>query len=256
MPNKLKKFGVVILAAGQGKRMKSNLPKVAVPLKGRPMIEYLVKSCIESGIDKNPVVVVSSDNKDIISEILKNYDCRYAIQSEQLGTGHALACAKSELADANKIISFYGDHPFVSPATVKKLAGCHNGVITLMTVTVSNFDDWQKVFYNWARIIRRDGQIKAIVEFKDAIEEIKKIKEVNPGFYCFDSQWLWQNIDNIKNNNVQQEYYLTDLIKFAFEQNQRINSTEINIKEAVGINKPEELAIAEKLILDSEASPE
>lgn len=244
----LKNFGVVILAAGKGKRMCSALPKVAVPLKGRPMIEYLVKSCVESGIDKNPVVVVSPDNKDIISEILKNYDCRYAIQAEQLGTGHALACAKSQLAGADEIISFYGDHPFVSPATVKKLADCHNGIITLMTVMVSNFDDWQKVFYNWARIIRRDGQIKAIVEFKDADEATRQIKEVNPGFYCFDSQWLWQNIDKIKNNNAQQEYYLTDLIKFAFEQNQRINSTDINAKEAVGINKPEELAIAENLI--------
>lgn len=248
MPDELKNFGVVILAAGQGKRMKSDLPKVAIPLKGRPLIEYLVKSCIKSGIDRNPVVVVSPDNKDIISGILKGYNCRYAIQAEQLGTGHALACAKSELAGANKIISFYGDHPFVSSKTIKKLANCHDCIITLMTVTVSNFDNWQQIFYNWARIIRNNNQIKAIVEFKDASEEIKKIKEVNPGFYCFNSQWLWQNIDKIKNNNAQQEYYLTDLAKFAFEQNHRINFMKIDPREAVGINKPEELAIAETLI--------
>ena len=228
--------------------MKSDLPKVAVPLKGRPMIEYLVKSCVESGIDKNPVVVVSPDNKDIISGILKNYDCRYAIQAEQLGTGHALACAKNELAGADEVISFYGEHPFVSSNTIKKLAYCHNGIITLMTVTVSNFDDWQQIFYNWARIIKNDNQIKAIIEFKDAGEEVRKIKEVNPGFYCFNSQWLWQNIDKIKNNNAQHEYYLTDLIKLAFEQNCRINFMEIDTREAVGINKPEELAIAETLI--------
>lgn len=239
---------IVILAAGKGKRMECELPKVLVPLKGRPMIEYLVKACLESGVDSHPVVVVSPDNKELISQVLKKYDCLYAVQAEQLGTSHALACAKPLLDSADEIISFYGDHPFVNPETIKKLANCHNGMITLMTVVVSNFNDWQKVFYNWARIIRPDGQIKAIVEFKDANEEIRRTKEVNPGFYCFNGQWLWENIGMIKNNNTQHEYYLTDLIKIAFQQGHRINSTEISAKEAVGINKPEELAIAESLI--------
>lgn len=239
---------IVILAAGKGKRMKSELPKVLVPLKNKPMIEYLVKACVESKIDLHPIIIVSPDNKKLISKALKKYNCLYAIQTKQLGTGNALACAKLLLNKADKIISFYGDHPFIKSSTIKKLATCDNNAITLMTVTVSNFDDWQKVFYNWARIIKQDGQIKSIIEFKDATEEIKLIKDVNPGFYCFNAEWLWKNISKIKNNNTQAEYYLTDLIKLAFEQNQQISHIQINSKEAVGINSQEELAIAQTLI--------
>lgn len=239
---------IVILAAGKGKRMKSELPKVLVPLKNKPMIEYLVKACVESKIDLHPIIVVSPDNKELISKALKKYNCLFAVQTEQLGTGNALACAKSLLNKTDKIISFYGDHPFIKPSTIKKLATCDKNSITLMTVTVSNFNDWQKVFYNWARIIKQDEQIKSIVEFKDATEEIKLIKDVNPGFYCFNAKWLWKNISKIKNNNAQAEYYLTDLIKLAFEQNQQISHIQINNKEAVGINSQEELAIAQTLI--------
>jgi len=118
----------------------------------------------------------------------------------------------------------------------------------MMTTTVDNFDGWQKNFYHWGRIVRQNGEIKAIVEFKDADEEIKQIKEVNPGLYRFDSQWLWENIDRLGNSNAQHEYYLTDLIKLAFEQNQKISSIIISPKEVIGINSIEELKIAENLI--------
>lgn len=238
---------IVVLAAGKGTRMNSDLPKVLVPLNGKPMIQHLVKAINESGVNSKPILVVSPDNKGIIKKALGEYDCEYAIQDKQLGTGHALNCARQYLELADKIICLYGDHPFISPTTIKKLADYPNGVITMMTTAVDSFEGWQNNFYHWGRIVRQAGKIKEIVEFKDASDEIRKIKEINPALYRFDSQWLWQNIDRLTNQNAQHEYYLTDLIKLAFEQNQEITSVSIGLKEAMGINSKEELKIAEDL---------
>lgn len=241
---------IVILAAGQGKRMKCELPKVLVNLKGKPMIEYLVKACVESGVDREPIVVVSPDNQEIIKQSLAKYSCQYAIQTEQLGTGHALACAR-DLVDksVDHIICLYGDHPFIGAATIKKLAQSHNGAITMMTVRVEDFDGWRKCFNCWGRIIRDEsGQIKENIEFRDASDEVRKIKEVNPSMHCFESKWLWENLKKLNNHNAQREYYLTDLVKLAFKQNLKINTFPLKPEEAIGINSPEELAIAESLI--------
>lgn len=241
---------IVILAAGKGKRMNCELPKVLVKLKGKPMIEYLVKSCVESGVDPNPIIVVSPDNKEIISQALAKYNCQYAIQEEQLGTGHALACAKSSIdKSVDHIICFYGDHPFLRTETIKKVANSHNGPITMMTTEVSDFDSWHKNFYQWGRIIRDEsGQVKENIEFRDASDEVRQIKEVNPSMYCFECKWLWKNLKKLKNHNAQNEYYLTDVVKLAFKQNLKINTFPLDPKEAVGINSPEELAVAETLI--------
>lgn len=241
---------VAVLAAGKGTRMKDELPKVLVPVKGKPMIEYLIKSIIDSGVDKNPILVVSPDNHELIKEALSNYPCEYAIQEKQLGTGHALYCAQ-EIINKDEdgyIISFYGDHPFVSAETVKKLANC-TWPVSMVTTTVNDFNDWRQNFYHWGRIIRFNNNIEEIVEFKDATtEEIKNIREVNPGFYSFELSWLRKNIKKLRNNNVQKEYYLTDLIRIAFYQGLAINSFSIDPKEAVGINSKEELSVAESLI--------
>ncbi len=240
---------IVILAAGKGRRMKNELPKVLIPIKGKPIIEYLVKSVIKSGVDKNPIIIVSPDNKTLIKHALDKYNCRYAIQEKQLGTGHAVMCAKDVIGGkTDHIICFYGDHPLVRTETIKKLASYHNGTITITTTMVKDFEGWRKSFYHWGRIIRNNGQVREIVEFKDASEEIRKTKEVNPAFYCFNAQWLWQNIDKLDNKNVQEEYYLTDLIKIAFEQDIKVNSFLIDPKEAVGINTNEELAVAKEFI--------
>ena len=241
---------IVILAAGKGTRMKCELPKVLVQLKGKPMIEYLVKSCIESGVDANPIIVVSPDNKEIISRALVKYNCRYAMQKEQLGTGHALACAEGLIdKSVDHIICFYGDHPFISTETIKQVALSHNGVITMMTVRVEDFNSWRICFNGWGRIIRdKGGKIKENIEFRDASDEVRRVTEVNPSMYCFQSKWLWENLKKIKNHNAQKEYYLTDLVKLAFQQNLDINTFPLEPKEAIGINSPEELAVAEGLV--------
>ena len=242
---------VVILAAGQGKRMNHELPKVLVPIKGKPMIEYLVKAIKKSGIDNEPVIVVSPDNKDIIQKALRRYKCKYALQDKQLGTGHALACAKKVISKSvDHIFCFNGDHPFIKAETIKRIGWSHDGVITMMTTGVKDFKGWRKVFYHWGRVLRHYGHIKAIVEFKDANEKIRRVREVNPAMYCFDAKWLWRNIKRLKNNNSQEEYYLTDLVKQAFGQGLRVESFPIDPEEAIGINSKEELEVAENLIKD------
>lgn len=240
---------IIVLAAGKGKRMGGELPKVLAPLAGKPMIERLIQAIIKSGVDSRPIIVVSPDNQSIISKALEQYNCRYAIQDRQLGTGHAVNCAKELVGEeASDVICFYGDHPFVKPETIKNLAESRQGIITIATTIVPDFNDWRKNFYHWGRILRYNGRIEAIIEFKDATDEVKNIKEVNPGFYCFNSEWLWQNIKELTNKNAQGEYYLTDLINLAFRQKEKINSISIDPREAVGINTPEELEIAKGLI--------
>ena len=226
------------------------LPKVLVPLQGRPMIKYLIDSVLKSEVSRKPILVVSPDNQEIIKKALAEYDLDYVVQAEQLGTGHAVSCAKELLlnSEIKNLVVFYGDHPFIQAETIKKLLANHRDPITMMTTRVSNFEGWQQNFIRWGRIVRIDDEIKEIVEFKDASPEQQAITEVNPALFCFDNSWLWENIRQLKNQNNQQEYYLTDLIKIATAQNIKINSMEIDPREAVGINSQAELTVAENLI--------
>ncbi len=241
---------VIILAAGKGTRMKSELPKVLAPLNGRPIIDYLIEAVIASGICTKPLLVVSPDNQSIIANALSKYDLDYALQTEQLGTGHAVNSARPLLAsqDYENIVILYGDHPFIRPATLQKIIKNHRGALTMMTTTVEDFSGWRQNFYHWGRIIRSQGKISGIVEYKDANDDQKNITEVNPALFCCNSRWLWQKIEKIKNNNSQKEYYLTSLVALAAEEGETIGDLAIDQREAVGINSPEELLVAASLI--------
>ena len=120
----------------------------------------------------------------------------------------------------------------------------------MATAILPDFNDWRSLFYkSFSRIIRdQDGNILRSVEFKDANEAERKIKEINPFFFCFKAKWLWDNLETIKNNNVQQEYYLTDLVKKAIEEKQPVGSIMVNPREALGVNSKEDLEILEELI--------
>jgi bifunctional UDP-N-acetylglucosamine pyrophosphorylase / glucosamine-1-phosphate N-acetyltransferase len=240
---------IIILAAGKGKRMGSDLPKALFPLRGRPMIEYLLDSVFSSGVDVEPIIVVSPDREEMMRKNLAKYNLCYALQTEQLGTGHAAACARESIVHTvENIIVLYCDHPFISAASIKKISEEQN-VLSLMPARVEDFSDWRQNFYHWGRIVRdAENKIKKISEFKDSTEEEKKITEVNPGIMGFNSAWLWENIAKLKNLNAQQEYYLTDLVHLAFEQGHQVGGLIIEPHEAMGINSQEELKIAESLI--------
>jgi UDP-N-acetylglucosamine diphosphorylase/glucosamine-1-phosphate N-acetyltransferase len=241
---------IVIMAAGKGTRMDSELPKVLVPLKGRPMIMYLMDSVLASGVDPKPIVVVSPGNKELIGQVLKDYSVEYIIQDEPLGTGHAVACAKNHLSrETENVLVLNGDHPFFKAESLKRIVETRPAPLILMTTKLSDFDDWRQNFYHWGRVIRDDkGQIAKIVEFKDASAEEQAVTEVNPNAMYFNKQWLLRSLPNLNNQNKSREYYLTDLIKIAFGEGQTIRSINIEPREAMGINSLAELKVAENLL--------
>ncbi len=247
---KKEKTKIVILAAGKGKRMESELPKVLVPLKGKALIKHLLESVEKTGLP-HPTIVIGYEKELVKKELGDKYS--YVIQEEQLGTGHAVNMARNLLKDASdNIIILYGDQPFTSTETINKLVEKQNmtgAKIVMATIKVPDFEDWRVCFKNFGRIVRKeDGKIKYNVEAKDATEVEKKITEVNPCYFCFDSDFLWNELENIKNKNVQKEYLLTDIIKLATEQGINIETIEIDPREALGANTKEELKALEKFI--------
>lgn len=249
----MNKIQIIVLAAGHGKRMNNNdLPKVLVPLKEKPMIKYLLEAIAKSGICQKPVIVVGNKAEQIKTILGPDYS--YVFQAEQLGTGHAVLCCKEMLENnAESIMVLYGDHPFVSAEMISKLAQTHldqNAVLTMATVKVPDFEDWRKDFMGFGRIIRDEkNEIIKIIENKDATEEQRQIKELNPAYFCFKSEFLWAALDSLKNDNVQHEYYLTDLVSMAFSQNKKIATFQIKPEEALGVNTAEQLELLENLKL-------
>ncbi len=245
------KIRVVILAAGKGTRMKSDQPKALTLVAGRPILAHLLDAVRQSGLDPCPTVVVGYKADDI--RMAMGDQCAYAVQTEQLGTGHAAASAKPAVGDAETVVILYGDHPFISSQTLKRLAVRHQergNTLTLMTTKVPSFDGFYAGFERWGRIVRGgNGHIVAIREYKDATEDERAIKELNPSLFCFDAKWLWENTAALRAENAQKEYYLTDLVAAAIAQGKKISSIDIAPEEVVGINTPEERDAAEALFL-------
>lgn len=251
----MEKTRIIILAGGQGKRMGGDLPKVLAKVNGKSMIKHLLQAISKSEIDENPVIVVGY-KKELVIEELDEGDKKYnyIYQKEQLGTGHAVNLAKDYLKDkAKNIIVLYGDHPFVSPETIKKLEEKHalsGKIITMATVKLPDFKDWRINFVNFSRIIRdENGKIIRDIQFQDATDKEVKVTEVNPCYFCFDAKWLWENLDKLKPENNQKEYYLTDVIKRATESGIEIESIDINPREALGANTKAELEILERFAI-------
>ena len=244
------KIKVVILAAGKGKRMNSSIPKALSLVGGKPILQYLYDSILESKVDGPPVVVIGPEKQRLCESF--GGVCEYAVQELQLGTGHAVNVSKDVVGDSDAVIVLNGDEPFVSARALQKLAKRHEergNTITMMTATVPSFDGWYEAFCQWGRILRgSNGHIVGIRECKDATENEKDIRELNPSLFCFDAEWLWKNIDELGNANAQREYYLTDLIQIAVLQGKKLSSIDVAPEEVVGINTQDELKIAEDLL--------
>ncbi len=242
---------VIILAGGKGTRMKSDLPKVLHSVKGIPIINRLLESVF--AVCSKPSIIVNHDG-DLIREAT-NHSCNYIFQAEQLGTGHAVMVAKEELSkkDFKTILVLPGDHPLISKETLENLIKTHKdhkNTITMATAEVPDFEGTSNLFYHFGRVIRNGGnKVKEIVEFKDATEGEREVREVNLGCYCFDAKWLWENISQLDNKNASGEYYLTDMIGIAVEEGKDVEACVAkNHLEGMGINTPEQLKIVEEYL--------
>lgn len=244
------KFKFVILAAGKGKRMNSDIPKALTLVGGKPILQYLHDAISASKIDGDPIVVIGPERIQLCESF--GGSCDYAVQEEQLGTGHAVLVTKDIVGDTDALVVINGDQPLISAKALHKLTVRHverGNIITMMTTKVPSFNDWFQAFRQWGRILRgKDGHIKGIREFKDCTDEEKRITELNPSLFCFDTKWLWKNIESLETKNAQGEYYLTDLIALAVSQNEKLSSIDVAPEEVLGINTQEERDIVEGVL--------
>jgi len=243
MNNKKPKIDVVILAAGMGTRMKSNIPKVLHPLLGKPMVEYIFDAV--RNICADPPLVVVGNRADLVMETLGS-KARYVIQEPQLGTAHAVQCAREVLRGRSDIVLVANsDFPLITSETYALLVKTHQESGSKLTLSTVVSDEPR----GFGRIIRDGkGRIVGIVEEKAATPEQKKITELNSNPYCFDAEWLWDALDQVEKSEVG-EYYLTDLVEIAANSGQEVASIEIeDHQESIGINNRVHLAEAAKVI--------
>jgi len=238
-------IGVVILAAGDGKRMKSELPKVMHELRGKPLIDHVVGNVEASGV-ANRIVVVVSPKHTLVQDCLGDR-VEYVVQQEQLGTGHAAAQAEELLRDSvDNVIVIYGDMPFVTGESIVGLVDRHTKdetAMSMLTTIVPDFDGWRAFFYtDFGRIVKNDaGVVVKSVEFRDTTDEEKKVRELSTGVFCYETGWLFDHLKKLDIDNVQKEYYLTDLVAMAVDEGVSISTAHMENEEAIGINSREDL---------------
>lgn len=251
---------VIILAAGKGTRMGQSVPKVLVPVLGKPMIEWVVEAIVQSVVNSKPVVVVGYGQTKVRKQLGERGV--FIEQKKQLGTGHAVAVCKDNLLNrAEQIVVVYGDHPTINASTINELIAKQSktkSVIVIGSVKVPNFRGKRSAFLRYGHLVRNDSQKKVLrcVEFKDATKKEKAIKEVNSGYYCFDAKWLWNNVTKIQNKNSKNEFYLTDLIGLAVKQGEKVTAVPVkDWRYGLGTNTIAELRIAERLISELNNKP-
>lgn len=234
----------IVLAAGQGKRMKSKLYKVLHPVCGKPMVGHVLDA-VES-VDCERTVVIVGHGAEAVQQFLGNR-AEYALQAEQLGTGHAVKQAKALLdGEEGTTLVICGDTPLVTPETLAKLMELHNRAQASATILTAELNDPT----GYGRVIRaEDGSVLKIVEQKDCTTEEQLVKEINTGTYCFDNAKLFTALEQIRNDNAQQEYYLTDVIGIMKAQGDTVQAycTPDN-SEAIGVNDRLVLSEAERFM--------
>ena len=234
------KITSIILAAGQGTRMKSDLPKVLHPVCGKPMVWHALQAA--RVVSEEVPVMIIGHGADGVRDVIGSA-ARFVVQAERLGTGHAVQQAESTLkGDADLVLVSQSDMPLLTEDTLSKLVEtqkANSGPMTMLTIIA---DDPR----GFGRIVRADdGSVKAIVEEADATDAEKAIKELNVGAYCFDADWLWGALAEVP-LSAKGEYYLTDTVALAVEAGLRVEAITLeNAVEAIGVNNRIHLAEAE-----------
>jgi bifunctional UDP-N-acetylglucosamine pyrophosphorylase/glucosamine-1-phosphate N-acetyltransferase len=234
---------VVVLAAGQGKRMHSALPKVLQPLAGRPLLEHVIRAA-RALRPARIHVVYGHGGEQVRAAFAEEPDLDWALQAEQLGTGHALMQAMPGIADEHDVLVLYGDVPLISPATLERVvAGAADGALALLTAEV---DDPT----GYGRVLRgANGQVTRIVEHKDATDEERRVREINTGLMALRAGVLRRYLGMLRNDNAQGEYYLTDVIGMAAADGVKVSGIVAESPaDVLGINDRAQLAAAERAL--------
>ena len=238
----------IILAAGKGTRMKSDMPKVLHTIFEKTLLGYVIDAVNNTGIADENFVIVGHQAERVEEYINKNYDnTKCVLQSPQLGTGHAVSMAVPYLKDFDgEVIILCGDTPLITTETIKEFVEAHRNLKSDITVMSAIFENPT----NYGRIIRNSNNtLNSIVEEKDATLEQKAVKEINAGIYCLNWAKIKPAFSQLKTNNAQGEYYLTDIIKWGNEQNLSVNAYTLKDNEEIyGINSKSNLAEATKLL--------
>ncbi|MGL4268426.1 MAG: bifunctional UDP-N-acetylglucosamine diphosphorylase/glucosamine-1-phosphate N-acetyltransferase GlmU [Plesiomonas sp.] len=242
----IKHFSVVILAAGKGTRMHSDLPKVLHPIAGKPMVSHVIDTARSIGAEN--IHLIYGHGGDQLQARLTGDDLNWVIQAEQLGTGHAMQQAAPHFADDEVILMLYGDVPLISANTLKRLLQAKpvDG-IGLLTAKLDNPA-------GYGRIVRENGKVAGIIEHKDASAEQLAIREVNTGILVADGKNLKRWLANLTNNNAKGEYYMTDVIAMAYAEQHEIVAVHPNhFYEVEGVNNRQQLARLERIYQGEQA---
>ena len=239
-------IAVVILAAGLGKRMASPKAKVLHDIMGKPMIEYVLTTAMEA--IGGSIILVVGHQAETVKETLDHYaGLKYALQSEQLGTGHAVACALPYLSRRERhVLILCGDVPLVRVPTLTAFMDSHlhhNRDVTLLATEVDNP-------YGYGRVLRDDDHnLIAVVEEADATVAQRRINLINTGIYCVERQFLVDAVQKIGSENAQGEYYLTDIIAIAHGEHKKIGAFSAkNAAQFKGVNSPSDLAQIKRML--------
>jgi len=235
----------VIMAAGKGKRMKSDLPKVLHPINNRPMVHYVID--LANRMNSKRVVLIVGHKRELVEEACRGMKVEYAVQSEQLGTGHAVLMTEPLLKhETGDMLVLSGDVPLLTDQTIQSLLRKHLETDAVATLLTSELDDPT----GYGRIIRdKNGFVQKIVEEKDATPEERKVREINVGIYVFRSSEIFPAIRMTNNQNAQGEYYLPDVASVFIHQGKKVVGVKTpNFDETRGINNTDQLLTAETIL--------
>ncbi len=233
----------IILAAGQGTRMKSKLPKVLHKVSGKSMLQHVLDNGRKSQVDQSTVVI--GRGADMVRDSLPE-NVGTVVQKEQLGTGHAVMVAIDEIQEEGITLVLYGDAPLIRGETLDKLMAFHSREAHQATVLTAELEEP----YGYGRIIRDDlGLLERIVEERDAKDQERKIKEINSGIYCFDSKELKNTLPKLDNDNAQGEYYLTDILEILKKQGKKVGAyITDDYEDIMAVNSRVQLAEVQKIM--------
>jgi bifunctional UDP-N-acetylglucosamine pyrophosphorylase/glucosamine-1-phosphate N-acetyltransferase len=241
------RIGAVILAAGKGTRLKSDLPKVLHEICGRPMLAYVFDACRAAGV-QSCIAVVGHGKQLVIDAFAGDRDITWVEQIPQNGTGHAVMVCREQIRGYEHVLVLGGDGPLIRAETIKELLTRHRAENAAATLATAVLDDPT----GYGRVLRDDrGNLRGIVEHNDATPEQRQIREVNPSYYCFRTADLLPALDKLRPNNAKNEYYITDTLGLLMQAGQKVGAvTAVPPQDIYSINSRKELALVNRLMRD------